>query len=73
MPTLDQFESVFKSAIKPIFQHVDPSIERGLIITDLGQDELEEFSKLVQQLLAKQKISEWEIISGLRPMLFDSE
>lgn len=64
MPTLDLFESVFKSAIKPIFQHAEPPIERSLIITDLAQDKVEEFSGLVQQLLSHQKITEWEIISG---------
>ena len=64
MPTLDQFESVFKSAIKPIFQHTEPPIERSLLITDLAQDKVKEFSGLVQQLLSHQQIAEWEIISG---------
>ncbi len=64
MPTLDLFESVFKSAIKPRFRLVDLPLERGLIITDLGQDEVEEYSDLVQQLLAQQQIVEWELISG---------
>jgi len=64
MPTLDLFESVFKSAIKPRFRHTEPSIDRSLIITDLAQDEVKEFSSLVQQLLSHQKINEWEIISG---------
>lgn len=64
MPTLDLFESVFKSAIKPRFHHSEPSIDSSLIITDLAQNEVEEFSSLVQQLLSHQQISEWEIISG---------
>jgi len=64
MPTLDLFESVFKSAIKPRFHHTEPSIDRSLIITDLAQDEVEDFSSLVQQLLSHQQITEWEIISG---------
>ena len=64
MPTLDLFESVFKSAIKPRFHHAEPSIDRSLIITDLAQDAVEEYSSLVQQLLSQQQITEWEIISG---------
>ena len=64
MPTLDLFESVFKSAIKPRFHHTEPSVDRSLIITDLAQDEVEEFSGQVQQLLSHQQITEWEIISG---------
>ncbi len=66
MPTLDLFESVFKSAIKPRFHHAEPSIDRSLIITDLAQDAVEEYSSLVQQLLSHQQINEWEIIPGDR-------
>ena len=66
MPTLDLFESVFKSAIKPRFHHTEPSIDRSLIITDLAQDAVEEYSSLVQQLLSHQQINEWEIIPGDR-------
>ena len=64
MPTLDLFESVFKSAIKPIYSHTATVIDRGLIITDLARDDVEEFSDRVQQFLAQQQISEWEIIAG---------
>ena len=66
MPTLDLFESVFKSAIKPRFHHAEPSIDRSFIITDLAQDAVEEYSSLVQQLLSHQQINEWEIIPGDR-------
>ncbi len=66
MPTLDLFESVFKSAIKPRFHHAEPSIARSLIITDLAQDAVEEYSSLVQQFLSHQQINEWEIIPGDR-------
>jgi len=64
MPTIDQFESVFRSAIKPRYQHAITSIDSSIIITDLDQDEGEEFSRIVQQLLTHQQITEWEIISG---------
>ena len=64
MPTLDLFESVFKSAIKPRFHHSEPSIDSSLIITDLAQNEVDECSRLARQLLSHQPIHEWESISG---------
>ncbi len=64
MTTLDQFESVFRSAVKPQYRHKPASMERALIITDLEQEQASEFAEQVQQLLAEQRISEWEIIIG---------
>jgi nucleotide-binding universal stress UspA family protein len=64
MTTLDQFESVFRSAIKPVYQHEITSISRAVIITDLEQETAQEFAGLVQQLLSPQQISTWELITG---------
>ncbi len=64
MTTLDQFESVFRSAIKPVYRHETVSIRQAVIITDLGQESAQEFSVLVQQLLTPQKITSWELITG---------
>ena len=50
MTTLDQFESVFKSAVKPLYRHQSPTITHGLIVTDLDQQEANTFASKVQQL-----------------------
>lgn len=64
MPTLDQFESVFRSAVKPIYRYDAASINRAIVITDLAQAAAEEFSELIQQLLAHLQINNWNTISG---------
>ena len=64
MTTLDQFESVFKSAVKPIYRHKVVSIDRAVIVTDLDETAAGTFAKQVQQLLAPQQISDWEIVRG---------
>jgi hypothetical protein len=64
MPTLDQFESVFRSAVKPIYRYDPASINRAVVITDLAQAAAEEFSELIQQLLAHLQITDWKTISG---------
>ena len=64
MPTLDQFESVFRSAVKPIFRHDAASINRAVVITDLAQVAATKFSDLVQRLLAHLQITDWKTISG---------
>ncbi len=64
MTTLDQFESVFRSAVKPVYQHEMTSISRAVMITDLEQETALEYAGLVQQLLAPQQISTWELITG---------
>ena len=64
MTTLDQFDSVFKSAVKPIYRHKVVSIDRAVIVTDLDQTAAGIFAKQVQQLLAPQQITDWEIVRG---------
>lgn len=64
MTTIDQFESVFKSAIKPLYRHKPDSISHALIVTDLTQDAANQFTNQVQQLLDPQQIVNWEIITG---------
>jgi hypothetical protein len=64
MTTLDQFESVFNSAVKPLYRYKPILISHALIVTDLDQDSANEFAGQVQQLLAPQKIENWEIITG---------
>ncbi len=64
MPTLDQFESVFRSAVKPIYRYDAATINRAVVITDLAQAAAEEFSEPIQQLLAHLQITDWKTISG---------
>jgi hypothetical protein len=64
MPTLDQFESVFRSAVKPIYRHDAASINRVVVVTDLTQAAGQEFSELIQRLLAHLQITDWKTISG---------
>lgn len=64
MTTLDQFESVFKSAVKPQFKDESVSIDWALVVTDLAQAEADSFSRQVQRLLAPQLITDWETITG---------
>ncbi|MCZ6502298.1 MAG: hypothetical protein O6945_07275 [Gammaproteobacteria bacterium] len=64
MTTLDQFESVFRSAVKPVYRHEPASIRRAVIITDLDQDLAQEFAGRVQQLLSPQQVNRWELITG---------
>ena len=64
MTTLDQFASVFKSAVKPHYRHKVVSVNRAVIVTDLDQTAADAFAKQVQQLLAPQQVTDWEIITG---------
>ena len=62
MTTLDQFESVFKSAVKSVYQHQPVSINSAMLITDLSQNEANSFAAQVRQLLTSQQISNWQIL-----------
>ena len=64
MTTLNQFESVFKSAIKPHYRHKIVSIDRAVIVTDLDHTAAETFAKQVRQLLAPQQVTDWEVVTG---------
>ena len=64
MTTIDQFSSVFKSAVKANYRHQELTIDQVLIVTDLDQAAADVFSKQVQDLLAPQQVSVWETITG---------
>jgi hypothetical protein len=64
MTTLNQFESIFKSAIKPHYRHKIVSIDRAVIVTDLDHTAAETFAKQVYQLLAPQQVTDWEVVTG---------
>ena len=51
MTQVDQFESVFRSAVKEPFRYVPVSFSRILVVTDLEQAAAQLFSQAVQQFL----------------------
>jgi hypothetical protein len=52
MSTIDQFESVFKAAIKEVFVFKTPVFRNVLIVTDLKKAEASVFAGKIQKLLA---------------------
>jgi hypothetical protein len=63
MTTLDQFASVFRSAVKPVYTHVSKPTDRVVLITDLSREESEEYLVRVQSFLVSPVLS-WEMITG---------
>ena len=51
MTNLDQFESVFKSADKPVFAHERVEFKRVLIVTDLDSESVQGFATTVRDFL----------------------
>lgn len=52
MTNVDQFESVFRAADKPVFRHRDVKIPRVLVVTDLPADEAGAFAERVRSFLS---------------------
>ncbi len=67
MTNVDQFESMFRSASREIFQHESVDIESVLIVTDRDGEQARSFSDRVRQFLrvvsADQKVR-WRDVSG---------
>lgn len=51
MTRIDQFESVFKSADKPVFRYESFAVGSALVLTDLDGDGAERFSALIRKYL----------------------
>lgn len=67
MSQLDQFESVFRSAIKETFAYQSLSFARAIIFTDLQEDQAQEFANTVHNFLSGLKDLEninWHIVHG---------
>ncbi len=64
MSTLDQFASVFRSAVKPVYRYTPKPMTRALVITDLDADGAAEFTTLVRELLAEREIADWDVVTG---------
>lgn len=71
MTNLDQFESVFKAADKPVFQQEVVEPKSILIVTDLDRPKADTFALGVRALLASLDGDEtcWEVVDGTE---FDS-
>jgi len=51
MTTVDQFESVFRSASKDIYRRHDIPLRDAMVVTDLPREEAEQFAKRLTQYL----------------------
>ncbi len=67
MSRVDQFESIFRSATKEVYQYQDIGMEKLLVVTDKTQTESEQFSSIskifLHALTAKHELS-WELLNG---------
>ena len=66
MTNIDQFESVFKAADKPVFEPESLDFNRLLIVTDLQQDAAEQFCGQVRTLLRTldEPDASWQVLTG---------
>ena len=49
---IDQFESVFRAAERPLFSYAPPSIVSVLVVTDGGADEGRAFAEAIRGFVA---------------------
>ena len=52
MTNLDQFESVFKSSDKAVYQYAMPKFRHVLLVTDLDAEHISRFAKQVRTYLS---------------------
>lgn len=65
MPNVDQFESVFQSAVKAVYHYVAPTIRRPVLITDLPQEKATALTAQVRDFLrVLQPTPDWRTIAG---------
>ena len=67
MPQVDQFESVFRSAVKDVFVYSSISLNKILVVTDLQGDLsnafVDEIKHFMRMLDGNQSI-EWQVVTG---------
>ena len=67
MSRVDQFESIFRSATKEVYQYQDIGMEKLLVVTDKNQTDSEQFSSIIKKFLhaltTKHELS-WELLNG---------
>jgi len=67
MTNVDQFESVFRSAAKPVFHPEDIELQTVLVVSDLATQGAEGFAQAVRQLLHDLGPADsiiWEVLDG---------
>ena len=64
MTKLDQFESVFRSAAKPVFEYEHVEIGSVLVITDQEPDIAEQTGKRVATFLQVLDAATWRVVNG---------
>lgn len=67
MTNVDQFESVFRAANKPVFHLEEVAVDRILVVSDLPAEAAEGFTRAVQRLLAGLGPAEaiaWQTLHG---------
>ncbi len=64
MTEIDQFESVFKAAAKPVFQYRPPRWDQALLVTDLAPQASEQLLEQVRAFLQVLGQTQWQILSG---------
>ncbi len=65
MTQLDQFESVFKAAAKPVFRYRQPAWNRVLVVTDQDQAASEQLVQRLQSFLGGVlPQAAWQVLSG---------
>jgi len=66
----DEFESIFRSADKPIFHFAPPRVEKILLMSDLSNQEAQTFEKRVRQFVESGEPGgniTWEAVHGEEP------
>lgn len=68
MTNVDQFESVFRSADKPVFQPADVELATVLVVSDLAPEAAERFTGAVRRFLhgLDDPAITWETLDGGR-------
>ncbi len=61
---LDEFESVFRSAVKARFHHNPPEIDSVLLVTDLEEEATAKFRKAVETFLGLGEEVAWSTVSA---------
>ena len=66
MTNVDQFESVFRSADKPVFHPADSEIDSVLVVSDLASQAAERFTQSVRRFLQGllDEPIEWQTLDG---------
>jgi hypothetical protein len=67
MSQVDQFESVFRSAVKDVFLYTPVTLQKILIVTDLPGEQVASFVekvKLFTHVLGADESIQWQIVTG---------